>query len=114
MFIVESYAVAIIMCFITMICWGSWANTTKLVSNKKWEFPLFYWDYSIGLLLCSLLFAFTLGSMGEAGRSFIPDIQQASSSSLMSAILAGIICKRKLTAVCSHQTRIGNLDAHLI
>ena len=29
--------------------------------------------------------------MGEAGRSFIPDIQQASSSSLMSAILAGII-----------------------
>uniref|UniRef100_UPI000E35604C multidrug DMT transporter permease n=1 Tax=Escherichia coli TaxID=562 RepID=UPI000E35604C len=91
MFIVESYAVAIIMCFITMICWGSWANTTKLVSNKKWEFPLFYWDYSIGLLLCSLLFAFTLGSMGEAGRSFIPDIQQASSSSLMSAILAGII-----------------------
>ncbi len=21
--------------------------------------------------------------------------------------------KRKLTAVCSHQTRIGNLDAHL-
>ncbi len=38
-----------------------------------------------------MLFAFTLGSMGEAGRSFIPDIQQASSSSLMSAILAGII-----------------------
>ncbi len=26
MFIVESYAVAIIMCFITMICWGSWAG----------------------------------------------------------------------------------------
>ncbi len=25
-----------------------------------------------------------------------------------------ISCKRKLTAVCSHQTRIGNLDAHLI
>ncbi|BCM52051.1 hypothetical protein BvCmsSINP020_1882 [Escherichia coli] len=25
-----------------------------------------------------------------------------------------IASKRKLTAVCSHQTRIGNLDAHLI
>ncbi|EFH8909274.1 hypothetical protein G3864_005297, partial [Escherichia coli] len=25
-----------------------------------------------------------------------------------------ILSKRKLTAVCSHQTRIGNLDAHLI
>ncbi|MXD62719.1 multidrug DMT transporter permease, partial [Escherichia coli] len=29
--------------------------------------------------------------MGEAGRSFMPDVHQASSSSLMSAILAGII-----------------------
>ncbi len=28
--------------------------------------------------------------------------------------LADIFGKRKLTAVCSHQTRIGNLDAHLI
>lgn len=28
--------------------------------------------------------------------------------------LAERIGKRKLTAVCSHQTRIGNLDAHLI
>ncbi len=28
--------------------------------------------------------------------------------------LEKIIRKRKLTAVCSHQTRIGNLDAHLI
>lgn len=25
-----------------------------------------------------------------------------------------VMGKRKLTAVCSHQTRIGNLDAHLI
>ncbi len=25
-----------------------------------------------------------------------------------------VLCKRKLTAVCSHQTKIGNLDAHLI
>lgn len=29
-------------------------------------------------------------------------------------LLTRNICKRKLTAVCSHQTRIGNLDAHLI
>lgn len=91
MFIVESYTIAIIMCFITMICWGSWANTTKLVSNKNWAFPLFYWDYSLGVLICSLLFAFTLGSMGETGRGFLNDIQQAQTSSLFSALLAGII-----------------------
>ncbi len=28
--------------------------------------------------------------------------------------LSLVLRKRKLTAVCSHQTRIGNLDAHLI
>ena len=28
--------------------------------------------------------------------------------------LMQLVGKRKLTAVCSHQTRIGNLDAHLI
>ncbi len=28
--------------------------------------------------------------------------------------MASNVGKRKLTAVCSHQTRIGNLDAHLI
>ena len=28
-------------------------------------------------------------------------------------VVSQLIGKRKLTAVCSHQTRIGNLDAHL-
>ena len=42
MFIVESYGLAIFLCFITMLCWGSWANTQKL-SKDSWSFPLFYW-----------------------------------------------------------------------
>lgn len=91
MFIVELYVVVIIMCFIIMICWGLWVNIIKFVSNKKWEFFLFYWDYLIGLLLCFLLFVFMLGFMGEVGCSFIFDIQQVSSSSLMLVILVGII-----------------------
>lgn len=90
MFIVESYAVAIIMCFITMICWGSWANTTKLVSNKNGSssilLGLFNWIIAVFFVIC-----LHAGFYGRSRRSFIPDIQQASSSSLMSAILAGII-----------------------
>ena len=56
MFIVESYGVAVALCFVTMLCWGSWANTQKLAS-QEWRFQLFYWDYSIGVLLrpCSPL-----------------------------------------------------------
>lgn len=59
MFIVSSYPLAIVFCFITMLCWGSWANTQKL-AGKTWRYELFYWDYVIGIVLLSVLFAFTL------------------------------------------------------
>lgn len=90
MFIPESYGLAVILCFITMFCWGSWANTQKLAS-KFWPFPLFYWDYSLGIILLTLLFGFTLGSSGEAGRSFLEDLAQGDASSFVSAFLGGIV-----------------------
>ncbi|HEY1872207.1 MAG TPA: GRP family sugar transporter [Chitinophagaceae bacterium] len=90
MFIVQNYPLAVIFCIITMLCWGSWANTQKLAS-KTWRFELFYWDYVIGIFLFSLLSALTLGSMGKEGRSFFTDIQQASSSNIVSALLGGFI-----------------------
>src|SRR3954454_4531628 len=90
MFAVESYTVAIIFCIVTMLCWGSWANTQKLAAGS-WRFELFYWDYTIGILLISLLFAFTLGSFGNAGRGFIDDLQQADSKNVLSAFTGGIV-----------------------
>ena len=90
MFIVNSYALAIIFCFITMLCWGSWGNTQKL-AGKTWRYELFYWDYVIGILILSLISAFTLGSIGAEGRSFIPDLQQASWGNIGSAFLGGIV-----------------------
>lgn len=90
MFIVESYTVAVIMCFVTMICWGSWANTQKLAS-KEWKFQLFYWDYSIGILILALILALTMGSLGSEGRSFINDLVQADSSNIWSALIGGIV-----------------------
>ena len=90
MFILENYSTAVIFCVITMLCWGSWANTQKLAAGT-WRFELFYWDYIIGILILTLLFAFTLGSNGTQGRGFMADVAQASSSNLFSAILGGII-----------------------
>jgi len=90
MIIVESYAVAVVMCVITMMCWGSWANTQKLAS-KEWRFQLFYWDYAIGVLLLSLLLAFTMGSTGGGGRGFLADLEQADAKWLGSAFLGGVI-----------------------
>lgn len=90
MYIVDNYPLAVILCFITMFCWGSWGNTQKL-SDKKWRFELFYWDYVIGILLFSILLGFTLGSTGELGRSFVTDLRQADTGNIISCIFAGII-----------------------
>jgi glucose uptake protein len=78
------------MCVITMLCWGSWANTLKLAS-KEWRFQLFYWDYAIGVLLLSLVLAFTMGSSGGGGRGFLEDLGQADPKWLGSAFLGGVI-----------------------
>jgi glucose uptake protein len=90
MFIIENYATAILFCVITMLCWGSWANTQKLAS-KNWRFELFYWDYVIGILLFSLISAFTLGSFGSGGRSFTEDLAQADATNISSALIGGVI-----------------------
>jgi glucose uptake protein len=90
MLVVHSYAWAVFLAFITMLCWGSWANTQKL-ATKKWPFQLYYWDYAIGVLLLSLLLAFTAGSIGTDGRSFIADLSQADLSALGSAFLGGVV-----------------------
>ncbi len=90
MFLLESYPIAVCFCFITMLCWGSWGNAQK-AAGKTWRFELFYWDYVIGVLLTALAFAFTLGSQGELGRSFLADLQQASGGALGSAFLGGVV-----------------------
>lgn len=81
MVIIQSYPVAVVLLFITMVCWGSWANTQKL-ATKEWPFQLFYWDYALGVLVLALAFALTLGSIGTAGRSFFVDLGQANGGAL--------------------------------
>ncbi|MEK6547456.1 MAG: GRP family sugar transporter [Bacteroidota bacterium] len=90
MFIIETYTTAVCLCVITMLCWGSWANTQKL-STSSWRFELFYWDYSLGIVLTSLILAMTLGSMGTAGRGFLADLNQATSGNIQSAFIGGVV-----------------------
>ncbi len=90
MFVVESYSLAIFFCIVTMLCWGSWANTQKLVRDN-WRFELFYWDYVAGIFLFSLIGALTLGSTGEAGRSFLDDLSQAEAANIRSAFTGGVV-----------------------
>lgn len=90
MYIVQNYPLAILFCVITMFCWGSWGNTQKLASTT-WRYEYFYWDYVIGVLLFSLISAFTMGSTGAEGQSFLENLSKADSNSLGSAFLGGVI-----------------------
>ncbi len=90
MFIVDSYGLAVLFSILTMICWGSWANTQK-ISESNWKFELFYWDYVIGICVLSLIMGLTLGSTGEVGVSFIENLSQADGAMILSALLGGVI-----------------------
>lgn len=69
---------------------GVLGNTQKL-ATKTWPFQLFYWDYTFGILILSLILSLTMGSTGTMGRSFIPDLCQASFYAISLAFLGGII-----------------------
>lgn len=90
MYIVGSYALAVIFCFVTMLCWGSWGNTQKLAA-KSWRYELFYWDYVIGMVIFSLIVAFTAGSIGAEGRPFIQDLAQAGWGSIGWVLLGAVV-----------------------
>lgn len=90
MFIVNNYLLAVVLCFVTMLCWGSWANTQKL-AGKTWRYELFYWDYVIGILLFSIILGFTLGSVGDEGRSFLADLKQITVGNYVSALIGGAV-----------------------
>ncbi len=90
MIIVESYPIAVLMCVVTMLCWGFWGNTQKLAS-REWKYQLFYWDYGVSVLLWALVFAFTAGSTGSAGRAFLADLAQAEAGGLGWTWLGGVL-----------------------
>ena len=90
MYIVENYSVAVVLTVITMLCWGSWANTQKLAA-KTWRFELFYWDYVLGILIFSSVLGFSWGSSGSHGMGFVQNLRQAEWSSISGALAGGVI-----------------------
>lgn len=89
MFQPQTYFLALSLMLVSMLCWGSWANTIKACPGYK--FQLFYWDYVLGLIAGALLWGLTLGSLGESGRPFFADLLQADKSHLLLAVVGGVI-----------------------
>jgi glucose uptake protein len=86
MFTVNTPSLAIVFCVITMLGWGSWANTQKLAGKERWPFELYYWDYALGVALTGLLVCFTLGNTGS-----LQNLLHASSASMFCAIASGAL-----------------------
>ena len=89
MFQPQTYAIALSLMLLSMICWGSWANTIKACPGYR--FQLFYWDYVLGLILATGVGGLTLGSFGATGRPFLADLQHADSLHLLFALIGGAI-----------------------
>jgi glucose uptake protein len=85
----QTYIATLVLTILTMLCWGSWANTFKLAGN--WRFELFYFDYSIGVLLAAVIAAFTFGTLGSDGFQFVDDLMQTGKRNLLLGFLAGMV-----------------------
>lgn len=85
----ETYGIALLLMLLSMVCWGSWANTLKLTPG--WSFQLFYWDYAAGILLTTLLWGVTLGSVHGGPTSFFANLRQADIRHLLLALAGGAV-----------------------
>jgi glucose uptake protein len=89
MFLPETYQAALALMILSMLCWGSWANTLKLCPGFR--FQLFYWDYAIGLALGAVFLGITAGSFGHAGLPFISAIAHSLPSTAVWAAAGGVV-----------------------
>ena len=89
MILSQTYGAALLLTLVSMLCWGSWANTFKLAG--KWRFELFYYDYSLGVLVAATIFALTFGSAGSNGLPFVADLAHAGSRQILFGAIGGIV-----------------------
>ncbi len=85
----ETYQAALFLMIVSMLCWGSWANTLKMC--PRYRFQLFYWDYSIGMAVGAVFLGLTAGSLGHAGPSFVDSVAHAELSPILFAVVGGAI-----------------------
>jgi len=89
MLLPQTYGAALSLIVLTMFCWGSWANTFKLAG--KWRFELFYYDYSLGVLIAAAIYALTFGNLGHDGLAFSDDLMHSGSRQIFFGALGGVV-----------------------
>jgi glucose uptake protein len=90
MFTPHTYPTALSLMLLSMLCWGSWANTQKI--DTRWRFELFYLDYTLGLLAAAAIFGLTLGRTDPTSPgSLFLNLHAAGTRSILEALAGGAI-----------------------
>jgi len=92
MILPETYLSALLLTILSMLCWGSWANSFKLTGKpeRTWRFELFYYDYSVGVLVAAIIAAYTFGSLGS-DLSFDDNLLVAAKRNMAYAVAGGMV-----------------------
>jgi len=89
MILPASQAATLALLVISMICWGSWANTLKLAG--KWRFELYYYDFALGFAVLAVVAAFTGGMLNSGELTFQDNFLITGYRNLAYVIAAGFV-----------------------
>jgi glucose uptake protein len=109
MILPSSFAITLALIIFGMLCWGSWASLFKAAGGAsgqapapaagqtawqnagKMRFELFYFDFAIGTVLAAIVCAFTFGTFGFDGFTFMDDLLHAAKKQDLLAVIGGAI-----------------------
>src|SRR5277367_3713030 len=89
MILPASQGATLALLVISLICWGSWANTWKLAD--KWRFELYYYDFALGFALLAVVAAFTAGSFNSSELTFQENFLITGYRNMAYVVAAGLI-----------------------
>jgi glucose uptake protein len=89
MILPASQAATLALLVISLVCWGTWANTLKMAG--KWRFELYYYDFALGFAVLAVLAAFTGGSLNSNELTFQENLLITGYRNMAFGIAAGVI-----------------------
>lgn len=89
MILPTTFMAGALLLILSMVCWGSWANTQKLAG--RWRFELYSYDLSVGVAVGAAIAAFTFGSFNSTELTFQDNLLIASYRKIAYCAGAGMV-----------------------
>jgi glucose uptake protein len=89
MILPQTHAAVLFLMILSLLCWGSWANSYKLAG--KWRYEIYYFDFALGVVVAAFLYAWTVGNLGYDGFTFGDDLMHAGRRQWLYGAAAGVV-----------------------